>query len=60
MSNLEKLVNIVQEEHAKSVIKLYSKLVEYKDFTNKQGYDDDFNQIVEALIDSLNEVMEEK
>lgn len=60
MSSLEKLTNVVDEDHASSLLKLYSKIVEYKDFLNKQGYDDDVNQVIDALVDSINEVMEEE
>ena len=60
MSELEKLTTIVQEDDAKSLLKLYSKIVEYKDFLTKQGYDEDFNSLTKSLVDSINEVMEVK
>ena len=60
MSELEKLTTIVQEYDAKSLLKLYSKIVEYKDFLTKQGYDEDFNSLTKSLVDSINEVMEVK
>ena len=60
MSNLEKLTNVVNEDHASSLLKLYSKIVKYKDFLTEQGYDDDVNQIIDALVNSIDEVMEEE
>ena len=60
MSELEKLTNIVQEDDAKSLLKLYSKLIEYKEFMTKQGYDEDFNSLAKSLIESIDIVMEVK
>ena len=56
----DKLYNVVDEKHASTLLKLYSKVIEYTEYLNKQGYDDDFNQIASTLVDELNNFMEEK
>ena len=58
MNNLEKLIKVVHEEHARSLLKLYTKIIEYKEFLEKQGYDGDVNELIAALIDSINNIME--
>lgn len=60
MSNIEKLVNIVTEENAKYLTKLYSKLIEYNEYLNTSGYEDGFKDIVLVLIDEIDNLMEEK
>lgn len=57
--NLEKLVKVVQEEHAKSLLKLYTKIIEYKDYLEKQGYEDNFNNLAETLAEEINLLLEE-
>ena len=60
MSELEKLTTIVQEDDAKSLLKLYSKLIEYKEYLVNQGYDEDFKSLTKSLIESIDIVMEVK
>lgn len=54
MSYKEKLSNVVDEEHAKMLLKLYTELINYSNFNNK-----DFNDTTNLLIKDINELNKE-
>lgn len=57
---LDKLNKVVEETDAPYLLKLYSKMIEYRDYIIKQGYDEDFPNLASTLVDELNKFMEEK
>lgn len=56
---LDKLNKVVPEEDANILLKLYTKMIEYKDYIVKQGYDENFHNLAATLIDEIDNFMEE-
>jgi hypothetical protein len=56
---LDKLNKVVPEEDANILLKLYTKMIEYRDYIVKQGYDENFYNLATTLIDEIDNFMEE-
>ncbi len=55
----DKLVNVVLEEHAKLLLKLYSTIVKYTEVLSNK-YDASFNDTTTAIIDEIKILIEEE